>query len=376
MSTETRPREYYLDSIRAILMLLGVPFHVSLIYSAQHWTVNSPTSSLWLTLFDEFVHSFRMQVFFVISGYFSYMLYLRYAPKRWLTVRLQRVGIPFLAAIPLITVPQFFLLKNVSDKFPQWSSFTLYQKYTTLCWELISHLWFLLILCILTLLGLSLFKWLTHKSPRWQSKQITWGQVFCGLALSIFAWCLFRRAMVMALPTVMHDALMNIVVMQVLFYLPFFMLGALAWQIPALKALFVRPNPLLYLGVVVVFIAYHLNQHYSSGDGWLYEIDAFITMMMGLCMVNVCFSLGHLLFNKPSKSVSYLVNASLFVYLVHHPLTLIYGLYLSPMIDNNTLGFIAGLVSVFSVSFLLYEIHLRIPLLKYLFSGKYEKQVK
>lgn len=34
--------------------------------------------SRWLTLFNDFIHAFRMQVFFVISGYFSYMLFLRY----------------------------------------------------------------------------------------------------------------------------------------------------------------------------------------------------------------------------------------------------------------------------------------------------------
>lgn len=71
---------------------------------------------MWLTVFNDFIHAFRMQVFFVISGYFSYMLYLRYKPQRWLKVRLERVGIPLLTAVPLITLPQFFLLKNLTDK--------------------------------------------------------------------------------------------------------------------------------------------------------------------------------------------------------------------------------------------------------------------
>ncbi|PTF20585.1 glucan biosynthesis protein, partial [Staphylococcus epidermidis] len=42
-------REYFLDSIRAWLMLLGIPFHISLIYSSHTWHVNSAESSLWLT---------------------------------------------------------------------------------------------------------------------------------------------------------------------------------------------------------------------------------------------------------------------------------------------------------------------------------------
>lgn len=93
-------------------------------------------------------------------------------------------------------------------------------------------------------------------------------------------------------------------------------------------------------------------------------------MMMGLWMVNVVFSLGHRLLNTHSPRVTYLVNASLFIYLVHHPLTILYGIFLVPDISNNALGFFAGLLFVFGIAFILYEIHLRIPLLRFLFSGK------
>ncbi|MEN3755088.1 acyltransferase family protein [Mangrovibacter sp. SLW1] len=151
-------REFFLDSIRAWLMILGIPFHISLIYSTHQWHINSATPSMWLTIFNDFIHAFRMQVFFVISGYFSYMLYLRYNRKRWWVLRTERVAIPMLASIPLLTLPQFFLLQHVSGKNQSWNSFTLYQKYNTLVWELTSHLWFLLVLVILTTLGLVLFQ--------------------------------------------------------------------------------------------------------------------------------------------------------------------------------------------------------------------------
>ncbi len=55
---------------------------------------------------------------------------------------------------------------------------------------------------------------------------------------------------------------------------------------------------------------------------------------------------------------------------VHHPLTLLYGAWITPVIKSNTLGFIGGLVFVVGIALILYEIHLRIPLLRFLFSGK------
>lgn len=370
MSSAKPQREYFLDSIRAYLMLLGVPFHVSLIYSTQKWAVNSFDASIWLTVLNDFIHAFRMQVFFVISGYFSYMLYLRYQPQRWLKVRLERVGIPMLTAVPLITLPQFFITKNLTDKIGDWNNFSLYDKYNTLMWELISHLWFLLVLVILTTLGMLTFKWLNQQKSRIDYQQIGWGKLTLAFMAYALIWCVFRRVLFHFVPAVFGDGLFSIAVMQTLMFLPFFMLGALSWKHQALKALFVRFNPVMCFGAIVVFIAYCLNLRFSSGEGWLYEIDMVISTLMGLCMLNVCFSFGHKLLNSHSPRIMYLVNASLFIYLVHHPLTILYGIYVTPHIHSDTLGFFLGLLMVFGIAFTLYEIHLRIPLLRFLFSGK------
>lgn len=370
MSYQPKPREYFLDSLHASLMLLGIAFHVALIYSNQSWSVNSSHPSLRLTLLNEFIHAFRMQIFFVISGYFSYMLYLRYPPNSWLKIRLQRVGIPLLAAVPLITLPQFFLLENVADKFPHWSATTLHDKYNLLSWALVSHLWFLVILCLFTMTGRYLFAYLTKLTAKWCGKQVCWGEVMGGMLLAVLAWCLLRRLLAFYAPLVMADALTNIVVMPFLFYLPMFLLGTLLWQIPALKTLFVRPYPPLWALSALAFLGYHFVQHFSVGINWYYELDALFSVIVGVGMINICFSLGYRWLNQHSSAVNYLVNASLFVYLVHHPLTLIYGLYLSHLIDNNILGFFAGNLLVFSVSFLLYALHLRIPICVIVSPGK------
>jgi glucan biosynthesis protein C len=158
--------------------------------------------------------------------------------------------------------------------------------------------------------------------------------------------------------------------MQTLFYIPFFLLGALTFISPRLKSLFVTPSPWCMVGSALAFIAYLLNQRYGSGEGWMYETEAVITMLMGFWMVNVVFSLGHRLLNFQSARVSYFVNASLFIYLVHHPLTLLFGAWITPHIQSNVVGFFTGLVFVIGIAIVLYEIHLRIPLLRFLFSGK------
>ncbi|KFC83044.1 glucans biosynthesis protein MdoC [Buttiauxella agrestis] len=373
MSKAPQQREFFLDSIRAWLMLLGIPFHISLIYSSHQWHVNSAEASWGLTLFNDFIHAFRMQVFFVISGYFSYMLFLRYPLKRWWKVRVERVGIPMLTAIPLLTLPQFLMLQQVNDKAKNWPGLTPYEKYNTLVWELVSHLWFLLVMVVLTTVCLFLFqqmkKRLADTSENNQSA-ITLGKLsiaFLGFGILYGA---IRRTIFIIYSPILSDGLFNFVVMQTLFYLPFFMLGALVFVRPQLKALFTTPSRWCAVGAALAFVAYLLNQRYGSGDAWMYETESVITMVMGLWMVNVVFSLGHKLLNFQSKRVTYFVNASLFIYLVHHPLTLFFGAYITPHIHSNALGFITGLIFVVGIAVALYEIHLRIPLLRFLFSGK------
>ncbi|EIK8525012.1 glucans biosynthesis protein MdoC [Salmonella enterica] len=372
MSSVPAPREYFLDSIRAWLMLLGIPFHISLIYSTHSWHVNSATPSWWLTLFNDFIHAFRMQVFFVISGYFSYMLFLRYPLKRWWKVRVERVGIPMLTAIPLLTLPQFILLQYVKEKTENWPTLSAYEKYNTLAWELISHLWFLLVLVILTTVSIGIFTWFQKRQET--SKPRPAAISLARLSLIFFllgmAYAAIRRIIFIVYPAILSDGMFNFIVMQTLFYVPFFFLGALAFIHPDLKARFTTPSRGCTLGAAVAFIAYLLNQRYGSGDAWMYETESVITMVMGLWMVNVVFSLGHRLLNFQSARVTYFVNASLFIYLVHHPLTLFFGAYITPHISSNLIGFLCGLIFVMGIALILYEIHLRIPLLKFLFSGK------
>ena len=56
--------------------------------------------------------------------------------------------------------------------------------------------------------------------------------------------------------------------------------------------------------------------------------------------------------------------------LFQYTLTMLYLSLINAVIKSNTLGFIGGLVFVVGIALILYEIHLRIPLLRFLFSGK------
>ncbi|MDN5681554.1 MAG: acyltransferase family protein, partial [Ewingella sp.] len=185
-----------------------------------------------------------------------------------------------------------------------------------------------------------------------------------------FIYAAFNRAIYIFAPDLLSNGAFNFVVMQTLFYLPFFVIGAFAFKFTWLKELFIKPSGWAGVVSLFLFVAYMFNQHVNTPQLYSMELDAIITSLLGILMVNVVFSFSHYVLNFQSPWITYLVNSSLFIYLVHHPLTLIYGAFITPKINNDWVGFLLGLVFVFGIAFMLYEIHKRIPILRFLFSGK------
>lgn len=90
-------------------MLLGIGLHASLAFIPFPWPVQDRTSGLE-GFYDEFfwaVHGFRMPVFFLMSGFFTAMLWRRRGLRPLLGHRLRRVALPLalgmLTIVPLTT---------------------------------------------------------------------------------------------------------------------------------------------------------------------------------------------------------------------------------------------------------------------------------
>ena len=105
-----RRRRHDLDALRGFAMLLGVGLHASLAFFPAPWWVQDRTSGLD-GLFDEFlwaVHGFRMPVFFLMSGFFTALLWRRRGLGALLNHRLRRVALPLLIGlftiVPLTTL--------------------------------------------------------------------------------------------------------------------------------------------------------------------------------------------------------------------------------------------------------------------------------
>jgi glucan biosynthesis protein C len=71
----------YLDASRAFALLLGIFFHgVCFMVSylgPGFWAVRNSQTNIFIDFFFFLAHTFRMQAFFLISGFFAHMIYHR-----------------------------------------------------------------------------------------------------------------------------------------------------------------------------------------------------------------------------------------------------------------------------------------------------------
>ncbi len=93
-------RRHDLDALRAAAMLLGIVYHAALSFAAGlPWMVQDVSQSQFCYLFQAFVHGFRMQLFFVVSGFFTAMLWRSKGLKSLLWHRFRRVFLPCMVGL-------------------------------------------------------------------------------------------------------------------------------------------------------------------------------------------------------------------------------------------------------------------------------------
>ena len=101
---DTGTRLHALDNLRALLMWLGIVLHVEAIYATQRlpnaWRDEQRT--LVADVMVSSIHAFRMPAFFILGGFFAALLVRSRGPEGLLRHRLMRLGLPFVLFWPLL----------------------------------------------------------------------------------------------------------------------------------------------------------------------------------------------------------------------------------------------------------------------------------
>ena len=202
-------RIHSLDSLRAIMMLLGLVIHSAITYSVfdfvEGWPLKDPSNThLSNDFIVYFIHSFRMPIFFVVAGFFGSLLFYERKPLKMFNNRVSRIIFPFIIFLLLLSPLLIFASSYTQLIFD--GSDTAYNTVASYFSNLLIfiprgtfHLWFLYYLSIITFSSLILglvFKKLPRLSKQ-ISKSFSWIitkpirriLVFSGL-LSIICFCM------------------------------------------------------------------------------------------------------------------------------------------------------------------------------------------
>jgi len=315
------PREHHWDALRAVLMLLGIPYHVAMAYRANDiWIVNAGEGERIFTWSSEFIHLFRMPLFFVVAGYFAALLLARRDPATWLIDRLRRLGVPLLVSLVTL-VPILNLFCELSN-FPLKAAIaSLQQNGASSGGYLIRHLWFLIVLIELSAVAAFFCRrkpararamipgWFDRGLARHLPLTLLIGGAVIGLWEAV-AIELFYKA---GLATNMPQSILRLD--QLIEFTPWFILGWVIARSRALKDALHRVSP----GAAVIALLF-TAQHFLLA-GQLHPATArFLDAIAVLALSQMLLALFKQIADRPHRWVQAVVPASFVIYLVHLPI--------------------------------------------------------
>lgn len=159
-------RIYALDALRAVMMLLGLVLHSAITYGSinygELWYLKDHRSTHFTMDFIlQFIHVFRMPIFFIISGFFSAFLLHHKSIKTLIQNRLKRIVYPFIVFLFLLWPLIIFSFKFTEFSFEGSENALLQTLYIFtnplfVIPQMSFHLWFLYYLIFFNIIGLGL----------------------------------------------------------------------------------------------------------------------------------------------------------------------------------------------------------------------------
>lgn len=378
---QARARVHFMDSGRALFMLLGIPYHAAMICLVNAGRgPYAPVSYEIISLMAAVINAFRMPAFFIIAGFFSALILMRKAPMDWLRSRFFRLGVPFICATIVINPFQMYL-SLISGHYPgmsgNWADW--WSLMTTSGQHWVRHLWFLPSLIIMSALIALIWKPVfIRRADRVKALLRLCHRWYAVAALTGIAvvWAIGVKAV----PAVIgHDLTFFTTIINLPMtatYLPYFLLGVALCYERSLFTTFLNfslPSLIIASISLVVFIMF-----WGGTD----DLTTFQKLtktlsgaLTGLFVSQCLFVLLSRHMNGHSRLTEWMVYFSFSIYLFHQPVleAMGYGFIFVPW--NPLVEFVIMNVAGFVVSLgIAWVIHKSVAL-SLMFNGARPKQI-
>ena len=355
-------RLHHLDALRAFAMFLGIVLHAALAYTGGPWIVRDSEpggagSGAFVLLYGV-IHGFRMELFFLLSGFCTALLWRRRGLAGMLRQRTARIALPLLVGlftiVPLVW-GAIILARHAQGAVPVDPPADPHPPLAVALWllfrfPLFHHLWFLWFLCWMVAgfalvvaacprgLAVHVHTWLTHdrSAARWaiaSPRALAWLLPLTVLSFAAMAptregpgFGTDTSASLLPLPGVLvHHAL-------------FFAFGALLHEVPSALDGFARR---WIVSAVAAVLLLPIGMSFAFGAEWtrallpqglthallswtvqsLYAWLACIALLGGFARLTT----------REHRAVRHLSDSSYWLYLAHLPLVIAGQILLLPL---------------------------------------------
>jgi len=364
-------RYYGLDALRGMAMLLGVVLHAAMPYMVgipeSIWPTDKNSSESINVIF-EFIHIWRMPLFFILAGFFAKLVVEKYSWNYWWKNRLKRIALPLLIFTPIMAASIPWIWTYGWDK-NQSYFFTLEGT----PW----HLWFLWHLIYFVFFS---FLCITAGSVL---QKIRLGFIGCYLSyLNIFSWVAKYKIFQSQYPIALI-ALLTLIGMWTGFDLVtnpilsalFFAFGYGLYKNTKLLD-FMKKYWLQYLIASIIFFGIYLSI-YKNLDPLdeSTHLTWFIPYSLLKAINAILFSysfigLAESEFGNYSPTLRYISDSSYWIYLIHLPLVAFITFYLFRFPIFVELKFIIAILLTTIIGLITYKLLVRSSITGILLNGK------
>ncbi len=377
-------RLHGLDVLRGVAMILGIVLHGTIAYKAGYhhgeWAFDKANTSWFFDWLFLMINSFRMQLFFLLAGFFAALLIYKRGIKEFAVNRFKRIGLPFFISyftiLPLTLLPyQYVQFEKTGDPIPQLKQFFI-DFFTFRAHSGVMHMWFLqqlLVFCAGAFLAVYLYEKL-NIAERFK-RIVSWVK---SVQVSFVNFIVFAIAGTGVISLLFHAALpfiwtgFIIPIPQLLYYGLFFALGWVVFERQNLLHAFSKNAALtISTGLALSFVTViMLNQ----GEERLSSATYVAALKFLFGAQTVFFIAGAIgFFNKAFESVNefwkYIADAAYWVYLIHMPVVMETQLLLRDSDVPGALRFPLVIVIGIIVSFGTYHLFVRYTWIGQLLNG-------
>ncbi|WP_061234148.1 acyltransferase family protein [Leptospira interrogans] len=364
--SKTRKRLFYLDNLRSFALLTGLVFHVAIVYAAEiKYPLRNEQRSEIFDVFGEWVHVFRMPLFFFLSGYFTEAIFRTKTLKEFLKMRIFRIFIPTLIGILLFAPMQSYIsFLQAGTKISYFDFyFRIFLNYNIRP----SHLWFLYFLILFTMLHLLTRKitlplaLLLNNEP----DQKSFIQEF--KTIIVFTFISFIGTCIINFYFLKDESWFAIEPVNFIYNFTFFLCGSF---LISKGTFFLEPqSDRFWIWVPFALLSfwgfYEISRidpfwsYFGYTGNWRRILHIFSKCAAGWLMIRLLIGLFQKFFDFKNNWTEYMRTASLPIYLLHHPVSLLAGYF----VVHSSLGlaekFILHLLSVFGITFVIYHFLIR-----------------